>query len=165
MRRRTTTRRSPARKAPVRRRRISGVGKSNVIMSIAGLAGGAILARLANNIILKAKPDLNSKIINAAQIGLGIYLPKLVKSQLGKDLGSGMIAAGGLGLATSLGVINGIDMVSGVNDEFVEMEISGMDDNLTTIAGYGDSEYGDDFGLGQIDMVSGVNDLDDEYNY
>ena len=87
MRRRTTTRRTPVRKAPVRRRRISGVGKSNVIMSIAGLAGGAILARLANNIILKAKPDLNSKIINAAQIGLGIYLPKLVKSQLGKDLG------------------------------------------------------------------------------
>lgn len=160
MRKKTTTRKTPVRKAPVRRRRISGVGKSNVIMSIAGLAGGAILARLANNLILKAKPDLNSKIINAAQIGLGIYLPKLVKSQLGKDLGSGMIAAGGLGLATSLGVINGIDMVSGVNDEFVEMEISGMDDNLETISG-----YGDDFGITGIDTVSGMDDIDDEYNY
>jgi len=157
---RRITRRAPVRKAPVRRRRISGVGKSNVIMTIAGLAGGAVLARLANNLILKAKPDLNGKIINAAQIGLGIYLPKLVKSQLGKDLGSGMIAAGGLGLATSFGVINGIDIVSGVEDEFIEMQVNGTGDDMSEISG-----YGDDFGITGIETVSGVNDLDAEYNY
>jgi hypothetical protein len=138
---------------------MSGVGKSNVIMQVAGLAGGAVLARLANNLILKAKPDLNSKIINAAQIGLGIYLPKLVKSQLGKDLGNGMIAAGGLGLVTSLGVINGIDVISGMeDDQFVEMTISG-DDDIDSING-----YGEDFGMSGIDVVSGINDFDEDYN-
>jgi hypothetical protein len=153
-----TTRRTPARKTPVRRRRISGVGKSNSIMQIAGLAGGAILARLANNLILKAKPDLNGKIINAAQIGLGIYLPKLLKSQLGKDLGAGMIAAGGLGLVTSFGIINGIDVVSGVmDDQFIEMEINGIDEN----------DFSEDFesSMNGIDVVSGINNLDSEYNY
>lgn len=158
-RRRST--RKPIRRTPVRRRRISGVGKSNTIMQIAGLAGGAILARLANNLILKAKPDLNSKIINAAQIGLGIYLPKMVKSQLGKDLGAGMIAAGGLGLVTSFGVINGIDVISGMeNEEFIEVSLNGFDDNMQEISG-----YGDEFGMGAIDVVSGVNDLDSEYTY
>jgi len=158
-RRRTT--RKPVRRTPVRRRRISGVGKSNTIMQIAGLAGGAILARLANNLILKAKPDLNSKIINAAQIGLGIYLPKMVKSQLGKDLGAGMIAAGGLGLANSLGVINGIDVISGVEDEqFLEVSLNGMGDEMNEISG-----YGDEYGITGIDVVSGVNDLDSDYTY
>lgn len=157
--RRRTTRKMTTRRAPVRRRRISGVGKSNTIMQIAGLAGGAILARLANNLILKAKPDLNGKIINAAQIGLGVYLPKFLKSQLGKDLGAGMIAAGGLGLVTSLGVINGIDVISGnMEDQFIEMEINGIDDA---------DEFSQDFesSMNGIDVVSGVNDLDSEYNY
>jgi hypothetical protein len=158
--RRRTTRKMTTRRAPVRRRRISGVGKSNPIMQIAGLAGGAILARLANNLILKAKPDLNGKIINAAQIGLGVYLPKFLKSQLGKDLGAGMIAAGGLGLVTSFGVINGIDVISGMEneDQFIEMEINGIDDA---------DEFSQDFesSMNGIDIVSGVNDLDSEYNY
>lgn len=158
---RVTRRKAPVRKAPVRRRRISGVGKSNVVMTIAGLAGGAILARLANNLILKAKPDLNSKIINAAQIGLGIYLPKMVKSQLGKDLGSGMIAAGGLGLATSFGVINGIDVISGVNEDFIEMQVNGLDDNFETISG----GYGQDFGMSGLDIVSGVDNFENELEY
>jgi hypothetical protein len=155
--RRKTTR--TVRKAPIRRRRISGVGKSNTIMQIAGLAGGAVLARLANNLILKAKPDLNSKLINAAQIGLGVYLPKLIKSSLGKDLGAGMIAAGGLGLVTSFGVINGIDVISGMEeDQFVEMTVSGIDEDEI-------SGYGDEYGITGLDVVSGIDDMQDDYNY
>lgn len=155
--RRRTTRRTPVRKAaPRRRRRISGVGSSNVVMQIAGLAGGAILARVANNLILKAKPDLNGKIINAAQIGLGIYLPKFIKSQLGKDLGSGMIAAGGLGLATSFGVIGEIDEMSGTGDDMMEIAVSGTD-NLEVISGYGE-DFGFSDSMSGLDVVNGVDD-------
>lgn len=165
MRRKTTRRATSTRRPAPIRRRISGV-KSNPIMKIAGLAGGAILARLANNLILKAKPDLNGKIINAAQIGLGIYLPKLVKSELGKDLGAGMIAAGGLGLATSLGVINGIDVVSGMevvsgtDDEMVELAINGYEDSEDVVAGF---DYGQSFG--GLDAVSGIDEDDISIEY
>ena len=142
------------------RRRMSGVGASSPVMQVAGLIGGAILARVASNVITKAKPDLNSKIINAAQIGLGLYMPKLIKSQLGKDLGNGMIAAGGLGLVTSLGVINGIDVISGMEDqEFIEMTVNGIEDN--TEIDFEDS-------LNGIDVVSGIDDDnfdENDYNY
>lgn len=158
--RRRTARRTPVRKTTPRRRRISGVGKSNVIMQIAGLAGGAILARVANNLILKAKPDLNSKIINVAQIGLGIYLPKMVKSALGKDLGAGMIAAGGLGLATSFGVINGIDEISGV-DDMMEVQVAGTDD-LQVISGYGE-DFGFSDTMNGLDVVSGIGEDESYY--
>jgi len=160
--RRRTTRRPAVRRTTTRRRRISGIGSSNPIMQIAGLAGGAILARVANNLILKAKPDLNSKIINAAQIGLGIYLPKLIKSQLGKDLGAGMISAGGLGLVTSLGVIKGIDVVSGVEDYNNEDMLTA---NIEDFEG-GAHELSDlDASMNGIDVVSGIGDMDTEYAY
>lgn len=157
MRRKPTTRRAPVRRRPApRRRRISGVN-NNPVMKIAGLAGGAILARLANNLILKMKPDLNGKIINAAQIGIGIYLPKFIKSELGKDLGAGMIAAGGLGLATSLGVINGIDVINGTDedDQMLELAISGMNE---------DEENGQlDDSMSGLDTVSGLEDIEIDY--
>jgi len=157
MRKKTTTRRAPVRRPAPRRRRISGVN-NNPVMQIAGLVGGAIAARIANNLILKAKPDLNGKIINVVQIGLGIYLPKMIKSQLGKDLGAGMIAAGGLGLATSFGIINGIDVISGVNDsnDMIEMQLSGMDDD------------DDEITIGELDAINGldvVNGMDDDNDY
>lgn len=160
--RRRTTRKAPVRRTPVRRRaRISGVKGSNVIMQIGGLVGGAILARVANNLILKAKPDLNSKIINIAQIGLGVYLPKMIKSELGKNLGAGMIATGGVGLATSFGVINGIDVVSGVDDdEMMEVQVSGTDD-LEVISGYGDDYYGS--GVGEMDDLDEISGLEDDF--
>lgn len=160
--RRRTTRKAPVRRTPVRRRaRISGVKGSNVIMQIGGLVGGAILARVANNLILKAKPDLNSKIINIAQIGLGVYLPKMIKSELGKNLGAGMIATGGVGLATSFGVINGIDVVSGVDDdEMMEVQVSGTDD-LEVISGYGDDYYGS--GVGEMDDLDEMSGLEDDF--
>jgi len=160
--RRRTTRKAPVRRTPVRRRaRISGVKGSNVIMQIGGLVGGAILARVANNLILKAKPDLNSKIINIAQIGLGVYLPKMIKSELGKNLGAGMIATGGVGLATSFGVINGIDVVSGVDDdEMMEVQVSGTDD-LEVISGYGDDYYGS--GIGEMDELDEMSGLEDDF--
>ena len=160
--RRKTTRRAPVRKAaPRRRRRISGVGSSNVVMQIAGLAGGAILARVANNLILKAKPDLNGKIINAVQIGLGVYLPKMMKSDLGKNLGAGMIAAGGLGLATNFGVIGAIDEISGVDDAMMEVQVSGTD-NLEVISGYGE-DFGFSDTMSGLDVVSGID--EDEHYY
>jgi hypothetical protein len=161
--RRRIVRRVPVRR-PVRRRRISGMGSSNVLMTIAGLAGGAILARIASNVITKAKPDLNLKLIAAAQIGLGIYLPKILKSQLGKDLGAGMISAGGVGLVTSLGVIKGIDVVSGVDDAITEDYFSTYIDNLNPDT-QNDELSNLDSSMNGIDVVSGIGDMDSEYNY
>lgn len=155
--RRKTVRRAPVRRAPVRRRkaRVSGINTSNVLMQVVGLAGGSILARVANNLILKAKPDLNSKLISIAQIGLGVYLPTLVKSDLGKNLGAGMVASGGLGLVTSFGIINGIDEISGTDDEIMEVMVSGTDD-LEVISGMEDDFSFDS--VGELDVINGMED-------
>lgn len=158
--RRKTVRRAPVRRAPVRRRkaRVNGINTSNVLMQVVGLAGGSILARVANNLILKAKPDLNAKLISIAQIGLGVYLPTLVKSDLGKNLGAGMVAIGGVGLVTSFGIINGIDVISGDDDdEMMEVMVSGTDD-LEVISGMEDDFSFDS--VGDLDVINGMEDDD-----
>jgi len=147
--------------APKRRRRsMSGVaGSKNVLMTVAGIAGGAIAARLIGNYAGKMGGGLNPKIVAAGQVALGVFFPKLVKGKLGQDLGAGMVGVGGLSLAQSFGIISGI----GQMEDDMEITVSGTD-MLSPIAGYGN------YGYDSIEGTGGSSDLDtiagmDEYSY
>lgn len=148
--------------APKRRRRsMSGVaGSKNVLMTVAGIAGGAIAARLIGNYAGKMG-SVNPKIISAGQIALGVFFPKFVKGKLGQDLGAGMVAVGGLSLAQNFSVISGI----GAYGEDLEVTVSGTD-MLSPINGYGeDFGFSDTMngtgGSSDLDVISGM----DEYSY
>jgi len=146
--------------APKRRksRRMGAVaGSKNVLMTVAGIAGGAILARIAGNYAGKMSWGSNPKIVSAGQIALGVFFPKFVKGPIGQNLGAGMVALGGLGLAQSFNLISGIGQM-----DDMEITLSGTDE-LAPINGYGE-DFGYSEGIGQssdsLDVISGM-----EYDY
>lgn len=134
------------RSAPSRRRKSSKMGAmgKSFLMDALGLVAGGYAARILTS-SAKILPNLDPKIKSAGVIAVGLYFPKLVKGSLGKSIGDGMIAAGGLGLLQSTGIVGQLDnameipvSVMAGNDLSV---ISGYsEDNLSVIAGM-DEEY------------------------
>ena len=94
------------RKAAPRRRRsgrkMGAIGKG-FIMDAAGLVVGAAAARVLTS-SPKILPNLDAKIKSAGVIAIGAFFPKLIKGALGKSIGDGMVAAGGLGLLQATNV-------------------------------------------------------------
>jgi hypothetical protein len=150
-------RRKKSRKVQYRRRRMSGTSTGkNVLMTVAGIAGGAVIARvLANTVGSK----IDSKLVSAGQVVAGILVPKYLKSDLGKNLGAGMIAVGGLSLAQSTGIISGIGAAA---EDFTASMFSNSD-RLQTIAGtdYGYAFNGIGAGSSDLDVIAGI----EEYAY
>ena len=104
--------------------------------------------------------SIDPKIIAAGQVALGVFMPKLIKSKIGADLGSGMIAMGGYGLAQSLGVVSGI----GAMEDEMEVTLSGTE-LLSPINGYGeDYGYSDTMNgtnnSSNLDVIAGMDDFD-----
>ena len=61
-----------------------------------------------------AIPDSYKKYVAAgAPILAGYFLPKFVKSEIGKNLGTGMIAVGGLELVQASGALAGLPIIAG----------------------------------------------------
>jgi len=121
MARRKTTRKKTTRRRSSKR----GMGAINVqstLMTIGGVLGGVAIAGYLNKTVLS---NMNSKVQIGAPIGLGAVMPMLLKSELGKNLGLGMIAYGGSKLLTSFGLAGMED-----TDTF---QISG--DDLSVVAG------------------------------
>jgi hypothetical protein len=121
MARRKTTRKKTTRRRSSKR----GMGAINVqstLMTIGGVLGGVAIAGYLNKTVLST---MNSKVQIGAPIGLGAVMPMLLKSDLGKNLGLGMIAYGGSKLLSSFGVAGMED-----TDTF---QISG--DDLSVVAG------------------------------
>ncbi len=137
---RTTKRRSS--------RRMGAVGKGN-IMDLLGVVAGAVIGRY---VAKKVMPNLDEKIKNAAVVGIGLFLPKLVKSSTGKALGTGMVAAGGMGLVGGF-----LPAIAGADDTIdFPMEMGEVYDGISVVAG-DDVMAGDD-----LQVLSGV-DEDDDY--
>ena len=136
------------RSAPSRRRksrRMGAIGKS-FIMDAAGLVAGAAAARVLTS-SGKILPNIDAKLKSAGVIALGAFFPKLLKGSFGKAIGDGMVAAGGLGLLQSTGVLGAIDNA-------MEIPVSVMaGDDLSVIAGYGQ------------DNLSVIAGMDEEYSY
>ena len=136
------------RSAPSRRRRSSkmgAIGKS-FIMDTAGLVAGAAIARVLTS-SGKILPNIDPKLKSAAVVAIGAFFPKLVKGAIGQSIGSGMVAAGGLGLLQSTGVLGQIDNA-------MEIPVSVMaGDDLSVISGYSE------------DNLSVIAGMDEEYSY
>lgn len=140
-------RRRKKRSVPSRRRsrKMGAIGKS-FIMDAAGLVAGAAIARVLTS-SGKILPNIDAKVKSAAVVVIGAFFPKLVKGAIGKSIGDGMVAAGGLGLLQSTGVLGQID-------QSMEIPVSVMaGDDLSVIAGYGQ------------DNLSVIAGMDEEYSF
>jgi hypothetical protein len=90
---------------------MSGVGAmgsqvTNAIYTIAGaVAAGAVAKFLP--------ATMNDKLKAAVPVVVGIMLPKYLKGNIGAGVGAGMVAAGGLKLVQSFGILNGIGAYAG----------------------------------------------------
>jgi len=88
-----------------RRHTMGGIKSSG--MTVLGIIGGSILGYQVAKIAKSSVPATTSAtttnyIANGIPLALGIFMPKILKSELGKNLGAGMIAAGGVGLVNSV---------------------------------------------------------------
>jgi hypothetical protein len=124
---------------------MGAIGKS-FFMDAAGLIVGAAAARVLTS-SPKILPNLDPKIKSVGVLAIGAYFPKLLKGSFGQSIGSGMVAAGGLGLLQATNVLGQID-------NMMEIPVSVMaGDDLSVIAGY------------SPDNLSVIAGMDEEYNY
>lgn len=108
-RRKTHKKKSVGRK----RSRRMGAAKTGITSALFTIVGG-VAARFVSNAINGMNLDASYKgyVASAAPIAVGLFLPKFVKSEMGKSLGNGMIAVGGLGLVQSTGVLSGLPAIA-----------------------------------------------------
>ena len=104
-------RKKRATKRRTSRRRMSGVGAmgSQVTGAIYTIAGAVAAGAVAK--FLPA--TMNDKLKAAVPVVVGIMLPKYLKGNIGQGVGAGMVAAGGLKLVQSFGILNGIGAYGG----------------------------------------------------
>lgn len=110
-------RRKKTSKKRVTRRRSKRMGavsmKGGLTSALFTIAGG-IAARFVSNTINATTLDDSYKgyVAAAAPIAVGLFLPKFIKSDIGKSIGNGMIAVGGLSLVQSTGVLSGMPLIA-----------------------------------------------------
>ena len=85
-------------------------GLSSALFTIVG----GVAARFVSNTIngTSLNDSYKKYVASVAPIAVGLFLPKFIKSDMGKALGNGMIAVGGLGLVQSTGVLSGMPMIA-----------------------------------------------------
>jgi hypothetical protein len=85
-------------------------GLSSALFTIAG----GVAARFVSNTIngTSLNDSYKKYVASVAPIAVGLFLPKFIKSDIGKSIGNGMIAVGGLGLVQSTGVLSGMPMIA-----------------------------------------------------
>lgn len=143
-------RKRKSRKTSRRRGRRMGAIKGGNVTSALGIIAGAVAGKFVVN---KFLPNVDEKIKNAGVVALGVAFPMLLKGEMGKAIGNGMIAAGGAGLVGSF--VPGL----GAIDDTIEFPVTvgEIPDNLSVIAGNDDVMAGDDT------VLAGMSDDDDEY--
>lgn len=132
-----------SRKKEVRRstRRRGGIGKisaGGTVMNIVGVLGGVAVAGYLNKFLFTPKDGqalspTQETLGKYAPLALGIITPLVLKSDLGKNLGAGMIAYGGAKILQGAGLGN----VFGEDAEVISIGT----DSLPALAGYSDSDY------------------------
>jgi hypothetical protein len=129
-----------------------GAIKGGAITSALGIIAGAVAGKL---VVSKLLPNVDDKIKNAGVVALGVAFPMFLKSEIGKAIGNGMIAAGGAGLVGSF-----VPGLGQVNDtiEF-PVTVGEIPDNLSVIAGDDDVMAGNDDSV----MAGMAYDEDEDY--
>lgn len=135
------------------RRRMGAIGGANIQAAL-GIIAGAVAGRL---VAKKLLPNVDERIKNAGVVVLGAAVfPRLIKGELGKAIGNGMIAAGGAGLVGSF-----VPALGAMDDTMMfPVTVGEVPDNLSVIAGDDQVLAGDDLSV----MAGMESDSDDYYN-
>ena len=108
-------------------RRMGAMAKGTVTQAL-GIIAGAI----AGKMVAKALPaTIDDRIKNGAVVAAGIFFPQIIKGDLGKAIGNGMIAAGGAGLVGS--IVPALGQAEDVME--FPVTVGEIPDNLSVIAG------------------------------
>ena len=130
------------RKSTRRRRGGRRMGSpAGMVQSALGIIAGAVVGKL---VAKKLLPAVDERIKNAGVLVLGAAVfPRLIKGDLGKAIGAGMIAVGGQGLVGSF-----IPAIGAMDDtmEF-PVTVGEVPDNLSVIAGDDTVLAGDDLSV------------------
>jgi len=132
------------------RRRMGAMGGANIQAAL-GIIAGAVAGRL---VAKKLLPNVDERIKNAGVVVLGAAVfPRLIKGELGKAIGNGMIAAGGAGLVGSF-----VPALGAIDDTMMfPVTVGEVPDNLSVIAG-DQVMAGDD-----LSVMAGMDTEDEEY--
>jgi hypothetical protein len=124
-------------------RRMGAVDKA-AIGSTLGIVAGAVIGKKVAQML----PIGDERIKNAAVLAVGLFFPRLVKGDMGKAIGNGMIAAGGAGL------IGKLVPQLGATDDVMDfpMSVGEIPDNISVIAGNDDVMAGDSLSVIAGDM-------------
>ena len=140
-------RRKSTRRRSGRRRRMGAVGKANITAALGIIAGAVIGKKVAGFI-----PVGDERIKNAAVLAIGLGFPMILKGDMGKAIGNGMIAAGGAGLVGNL-----VPALGAMDDTMTfPVTVGEVPDNISVIAGDDSVMAGDD-----ISVLAGYE--EDEY--
>ena len=114
------------------------------IGSTLGIVAGAVIGRKVAQML----PIGDERIKNAAVLAVGLFFPRLVKGDMGKAIGNGMIAAGGAGLIGKL-----VPQLGAADDVMdFPMSVGEIPDNISVIAGNDDVMAGDSLSVIAGDM-------------
>lgn len=133
------------------RRKSIGAVSGGLVMDIAGVTVGAIIAKQVGKLL----PNLNPKVAAAGKVALGVALPMFVKSPIMKSIGNGMLAVGGVELVGSfvpaLAGDDDVVLLSGLD------EIGGMD--ISEINGLDEIGGMDEIGGSDISEINGFDEM------
>jgi hypothetical protein len=131
------------------RRRMGAVGKANITAALSIVAGAVIGKKVAQMI-----PFGNDTVKNAAVAAIGVVFPNIVKGDIGKGLGNGMIAAGGAGLIGNL-----VPALGAMDDTMTfPVTVGEVPDNISVISGADDVMAGDN-----LSVLAGMSEEDEDY--
>ena len=110
-RKKTTTKKRTTRR---RSKRMGAVNMAGGLTSALFTIAGGVAARFVSNTIngTTLNDSYKKYVASVAPIAVGLFLPKFIKSDIGKSIGNGMIVVGGLGLVQSTGVLSGMPMIA-----------------------------------------------------
>jgi hypothetical protein len=118
---------------------MGAIGKKANITAALGIIAGAVIGKKVAGFI----PVADDRIKNAAVLGIGLAFPMILKGDLGKSIGNGMIAAGGAGLVGQL--VPGLGQMD--DTMTFPVTVGEVPDNISVIAGDDDVMAGDDLSV------------------
>ena len=132
-------RRRKSTKRRTSRRRMGAIGKKANIAAALGIIAGAVIGKKVAGFI----PVGDERIKNAAVVGIGLAFPMILKGDIGKAIGNGMIAAGGAGLVGQL-----VPALGQMDDTMTfPVTVGEVPDNISVIAGDDSVLAGDDLSV------------------
>ena len=115
---------------------MGAIGKAGIGQAL-GIVAGAVIGKKVAGML----PIGDERIKNAAVLAIGVVFPNLVKGDIGKALGNGMIAAGGAGLVGNI-----VPALGATDTMEFPVTVGEVPDNISVIAG-DDVMAGDDLAV------------------